>query len=110
MAEYAILGDADGGTELPKMKIDEKSLTREKQMARFSKTKEFKLLKEHFESRIEFYGHSLPGGVEFANIYATQGRGAAGDAALLSSTIIQELRGVLAAYEDIEKIVKKANG
>lgn len=92
--DNAIIGDATG-TDLPVMKVDERDLVEEKQMAEFSKTPEFQRIKQHFEQRIEFYQRYLPDGrpiesVPKADLEAMW---------VAANAIIGELRNVLDSYE-----------
>ena len=59
----AIIGDLTG-VELPQMVPDEKDLAEEKNMARYSKTKEFQRIADHFQERIDFYQKYLPNGAD----------------------------------------------
>lgn len=61
--ENGIMGDAMS-IDLPKMEIDERNLNEEKNMARYSKSKEFKKIRDHCNSRIDFYQTYLPNGAE----------------------------------------------
>lgn len=60
--QNGIVGDSDYGTKLPEVSIDREVLLEEARMAKFSKTKEFKKLKDYAESRIAFYQQQLPDG------------------------------------------------
>lgn len=106
MSEYGIIGDQEP-IDLPVTKVDDKVLNREQQMARFSKTKEFKALKEHLETRIENYRHTLPGGTEYNELLKTGDMRAIGEKTVISSTIIQELQGVIDAYERAANAIKE---
>lgn len=58
-----VMGD-NTGIDLPQMQADEQDLNLEKNIAKFSKTKEWKNLKEHIQTRISFYQQYLPNGME----------------------------------------------
>lgn len=60
----AILGDADSGIDLPQAMPQEDMLIEEKKMARYSRTAEFKRIRQHCEERIDFYQTKLPNGAE----------------------------------------------
>lgn len=47
---------------MPESEVDEDLLRREKEMARFAESSEYKKLAEHLESRKEFYKSYLPDG------------------------------------------------
>lgn len=106
--EFGIIGDMSA-VDLPQApKLEANELAVEKQMARFSKSKEFKALKEHLESRIEYYRHRLPGGTEFNKLVEQQDMAEVGKNAVISSTIIQEFQMVIDSYERAAEAVKDA--
>lgn len=89
----ALIGD-DFGMEIPRTTVDEDELAIEKKMARFSKTKEFKKLKEYIDSRIEFYQQYLPDGRPVpADMKMV------GENWIIANAIIGEFKAVLMAYE-----------
>ena len=90
----AIIGDAQM-TELPQMVVDENELNEEKKMARYSKSSEYKRIKEHFEGRIKFYQNYLPDGREITDKNLTQ----IGESWVVANTVIRELQNVLDSYE-----------
>lgn len=61
--DNVIMGESTG-IELPQMQQSDEDLSTEKNIAKFSKTKEWKNLKEHIESRKLFYQQYLPNGTE----------------------------------------------
>lgn len=101
MAEHGIIGD-QYGTELPETIIPEEELVAEKKAARFSKTAEFKQLKEYLEDRIAFYQTHLPDGRVI-----NESQNLAQDW-LVATAIIAEFRAVIAAYETAQEAVKNA--
>lgn len=100
-AKFGIMGD-DFGTDIPEMKVPEQDLTVEKNMARFSKSEEFKKLKQHFEERIEFYQKNLPNGAPIGSTMPT------GADWVVANTVIAEFRAVLAIYEQAREAVENA--
>jgi hypothetical protein len=94
MANEVIQGSSFG-TDLPKTEVDEVVLNEEKKMAKYSKTKEFKRLKEFLEARIKYFENFLPGGQPVAEVPAEE-RAAYWQA---SCVIIKEFRSVLNEYE-----------
>lgn len=99
MPENSIIGDAQG-IDLPQAKPDEQDLTAEKNRAKFSKTKEWKDLKDHLESRIEFYQHFLPNGLEVGlDTPATS------DDWRVANRVIGEFRLVISTYEGVREVV-----
>lgn len=98
-AKNALIGE-DFGTDLPEMQVSEQDLAAEKDMARFSKSKEFKKLKEHLEERIKFYQTYLPDGRALGSTIPT-----ANDW-VVANTVIGEFKAVLGAYEQAREAVE----
>jgi len=98
-AQNGIIGN-DMGMDLPVTRMEEEDLSNERLMAKFSKTNEFKKLKEHIESRIAFYQTCLPNGSPIA-----QGRPLAEDWRVANS-IIGEFRAILLSYEAAKEAVE----
>lgn len=92
-----IIGDAD--TTLPQTTVPEEELTNELNLAKFSKTKEYAKLKEHLESRIEFYQTFKPDGTLIATekIDLTDWK--------IANTVIAEFQGILKVYENAREVV-----
>ena len=61
MSKNAVIGDADN-LNVPVTTVPEELITEEKKMAKYSRSAEFKRLKEFMEARIKFYQHYLPNG------------------------------------------------
>ena len=101
MAQHGLIGD-NYGIDLPDVDIDKDELDEEKRMARFSKSKEFKKLKQIMESRIAFYQKALPDGRPLTEVDAIE-RGRQWEVA---NIVIGEFKMVLAAYEDANEVVK----
>src|SRR3990167_5764607 len=100
-----IQGDSYG-TDLPKTQVDETLLNLEKNLAKYSKSKEFKALKEYLEDRIKFFESFLPDGKEV--------RWEVPSAELsmklvVASNVINEFKAVLGRYEQASEVVKRAN-
>lgn len=102
MAEYGIVGDSEVN-DFPQMGISEEDLAPEKNAAKFSKTKEFQVFKEHMESRILFYQTQLPGGKTVAE-GTSQERA---DNWAVATAIIGEFQAVLRAYEQAQEAVRE---
>lgn len=100
----AIIGE-ESFSELPKTVVPEQDLTAERNAAKFSRTKEFKLLKEHLESRIAFYQGSFPDGRAVNN-----GRMPTGEEWAVANAIVGELKAIIAAYENAQEVVENARG
>lgn len=103
-----IIGDQDFGTELPMMQVDETEMAVEKNMAKFSRTKEFKALREHLEQRISYYQMFLPDG-------KIVGTGVAGtkiptpEEWTIANVIISEFKAIIATYESASQAVRDAS-
>jgi hypothetical protein len=98
-----LIGDTYG-IDLPSVSVDKDELDEEKRMARFSKSKEFKRLKQIMESRIDFYQKALPDGRPITDVNFEE-RGRQWEVA---NIVIGEFKMILAAYEDASEVVKNA--
>lgn len=100
MAENGIIGN-NSGIDLPLTQIDERLLDDERKMAKFSKTDEFKRLKEHLDERINFYQTFLPDGRPLNSDVKAENW-------VIANAIIGELKGIILAYEQANQVVKDA--
>jgi len=101
MAEgNGIIGD-NYGMDLPLSQVDEDSLNDEKKMAKFTKTAEFKRMKQYAEGRIKFYQDFLPNGKEVDALVTPS------DWAL-ANTVIREFNMLLGAYDNANEVVRNA--
>ena len=99
----SIIGDAQG-IDLPQMEQDDKFLVEEKKMAKYSRSAEFKKIKEHFEAKTAYYQQFLPGNVppemvpeeERAKYWA------------IANILIKEFQEVINMYENASEAVKDA--
>lgn len=101
----------DYGTRLPTTDPVEQDLTVERNMAKFSKTKEFLTLKKVIEARIKHHTKYSPGaggsaGVAFRDMPNEE----RGYRTLAADLVIEELEGIISAYEQATDIVKDADG
>lgn len=101
MSDNAIIGDQTG-VELPQTPVDEEAIIELRKKARFSKSKEFKELREAMEARIEFYQNFLPSG----ELVAIASKEKAQDNWRLANIVIAELKAVLSAYDDSVELLK----
>lgn len=93
--------------QLPQTQVLPEDLEREKKMASFSKSDEFKALKMAINSRIEYYQRYMPGtDVQIASLPNEE----RGYMWLASSVIIDEFRSIIQAYEQAAEAVTDANG
>ena len=103
-AQNAITGDIADITELPVTQVSDQDLQNEKNMAKFSKTKEFRVLKEHIESRIKFFQTQMPDGTStimqpVEDLIAHW---------KVANLVIGEFQAILDAYENAKKVVDDA--
>lgn len=104
--QNAIIGeDANYGLDLPEAQTDDQAFAEIQKTAKFSKTAEFKALKDHLESRIEFYKTYLPGGQPLDAIEP----GKLGEFWAVADRIINEFRAVINAYEEAARTVRDEN-
>jgi shikimate kinase len=96
-----IIGD-NYGIDLPEIEVNKEVLDDEKRMARFSKSKEFKKLKEIMQSRIDFYQKALPDGRPLTGVDSLE-RGKQWEVA---NIVIGELKMIIDSYENANKAVK----
>jgi len=87
--------------ELPETKMQETDLAEEKNMAKFSKSKEYKKLKDHLEGRITFFQTWLPDGKPVKPDQNTTNNW------IIANTVIGEFKAVLNAYEQANEVVEK---
>lgn len=106
------MGPANGvvgdqfGTELPQTEVPAADLSREKDMARFSKSKEFAALKSAIEAKIEFYQGFIPGANGSAISVQDLPNEERGWRWLAADNIISEFKSILTAYEQAAEAVK----
>lgn len=100
--QNGIIGD-NYGIDLPSLQVDKDVLAEERAKARFSKSKEFKRLKEQMEARIDFYQKALPDGRPLT---------AAGDMVeigqmwVIANAVIGEFKMLIADYENAAEVTK----
>ena len=98
--KHAILGDITG-VDLPQMAPNAQDLSEEKNMARYSKSKEFKRIKEWCEGRIAFYQNFYPDGREISDKLPSP------EEWVIANTVIKELTALMNGYVLAEEIVKE---
>lgn len=98
------MGD-EYGTELPETQVPEQDLVVERNAAKFSKSKEFRTLKDHLERRITHYQEHLPDGCAVVNAQALS-YAELGARWMASNVIIAEFKAVIDAYEGAADAVK----
>jgi hypothetical protein len=96
-----LVGDSFG-IDLPAVNLDEKELVVEKQMAKFSRTKEFARLKEILEARITFYQGCLPDGRPLTEVDAAE----RAQQWVVANIVIGEFKMLINAYEQAAEAAK----
>lgn len=103
MAGYGIIGDDSYGTELPETTINDEVRQEQLAAARFSKSKEFKALKEHFENRIAFYQTYLPDGRPLTDVSAAERE----SMWVIANAIIGEFNAVINEFQRAADYAKR---
>lgn len=92
----AVMGNDSYGTELPRAQVDPEQLAIEQRMAKYSKSDEFKKLKEHLEGRINFFQQHLPNGASIEDLPIEE----IGPRWIAANIVIKELKSIIGAYEN----------
>lgn len=103
-SEFGIIGN-EYGTDLPEMVVAEQDLTAERNAAKFSRTAEFRRLKEHLEQRMEFYRTYMPDGRPVVSVPTAE----RGEQWAVANLVITEFRAVIDAYETAGDVVREAS-
>ncbi len=103
-SQNAIIGE-DYGIELTETEVDSNQLIEEKKAAKYSRSAEFKKIREHMEARIAYFQSHLPDGRPVATVPDSE-RVAAW---VTANTIIAEFNAVINFYETANDIVNEAN-
>jgi hypothetical protein len=101
-AQNAITNDTFSDIALPTTQVDDQALLNERNMAKFSKTREFKVLKEYLENRIDFFQKYLPDGRPLTTDNVSDKDW------VVANLVIGEFKSVLQAYEDAATAVRNA--
>lgn len=105
MANEVIQGDLSP-TDLPKTQVSPDMLIEERNRARYSKSKEFKDIREYWQARKEFFQTYTPSGAEVRFQVPNE------DIAqmwVLANNLINEIDAFLARYDNAAEVVKKAD-
>ncbi|SRR6266536_4267017 len=105
-AKYGLVSD-DPIMDLPTTQVPERDLTTEKNAAKFSRTKEFKTLKEHLEARIAFYQTFLPDGRTLEQVSDIDDIELGGHWRS-ANLVIKECRMIIDSYEKAQEVVEGA--
>lgn len=98
--QNGIIGDITGA-DLPEMVIDEKELTDEKKMARYSKTAEFKRIQEWCQLKIAQHQSYLPGNIPITAISDEE----RGKYWAVADMVITDLTELMNMYEIAAEVV-----
>lgn len=98
-----IIGDQDSPVELPQTTVPYEAVAEVQNAAKYSKSAEFKKIKEHFAARVEFYKAYLPDGRAVGTLSADEAAGYW----VAATVIIGELQNVISAYEQAAEAVKE---
>jgi hypothetical protein len=99
--QNTVIGDSFG-IDLPETVVETNDLVEEKQMAKFSRTKEFKRLKEQMERRIQFYQGCLPDGRPLTDVNAAE----RAQQWVIANVVIGEFQMLINMYEEAAEVTK----
>lgn len=106
--QHGIMGnDANYGLDVPETQAPEADLSRERNMARFSKTAEFKALKEVIEARQRYHRLYSPGS-QGETPFRDMPNEERGWRSLAADLVISELQMLIDAYETANGVVADA--
>jgi hypothetical protein len=97
------MGDISDISTLPSTQLPPELLLEEKQLARFSKTREFKKLKDYLEGRITFFQNNFPDGTPIAKETDHQ---KIVDYWRATNIVVGEFKALLDVYENANQVVK----
>lgn len=101
----AIIGDSTG-VELPVQAHDNTAVQELQRKAKYSRSKEYKLLKEKADERIEFYKRFLPSG----QLVGTTSKAELAGRWELANILIAEFEQLFGEYENAEALLKEEFG
>jgi len=114
--QNGVMGDDNFGTTLPQTEVSEEQLSVEKNLAKYSKSEEFKRFESHIKERIAFYDKWLPSGQSLhgsAGGFQNPGEPPLTNAQLgeqwrVASLLIGEFEALLAVYRNADEVVTAA--
>lgn len=99
-AVNGLVGDGNYGTDIPQSQTpDEKDLSEEKKIAKYSKSKEFQRIKEYMQGRIDFYQKFLPTGEDVSSSVKPEDW-------VIANTLIKEFTVFTKSYDTIAQAVE----
>lgn len=102
-AQNGIVGNEDYGTSLPQTEVDNDALAEPRKAAKFSRTAEFKRLRDHIEAKIAHYQTSMPDGTPVALAKQEE----AVQQWRLATVVIAEFKEILDYYDQSAALVKE---
>lgn len=102
--QNGLIGDTYG-TDLPQMQVEEDTLKEEKRMAKYSRSAEFKRIREHFEAKVAYYQQFLPGNVPVEQISEEE----RGKYWAVANIVIKEFNEVINMFELAKTVVDEEN-
>lgn len=100
MDQFGIIGDSYA-TDLPETSVDLEQLEDERNKAKFSRTQEFKKLKEYIDSRVKFYQTWLPDGRDIRSVDPA----ILGQQWVVANAVTAELKAIIAIYEQAKDAI-----
>lgn len=101
--QNAVMGDdTNFGLDIPEAQVDDEILAELQKSAKFSRTAEFKVLKQHLEDRIRHYQTFLPGNIPAENVPDEE----RGKYWAIANILTQEFRGIIKVYEQAAEEIK----
>jgi|GEM_PF-6676628 len=102
MPNNILIGDTTG-FDLPMAEENENDLADEKNLARYSKSKEFKRVKKYCEDRISFYQSYLPNGADVGlDVQPTS------EDWRVANRVIGEFKALMNLYETAKEAVEES--
>lgn len=105
MGTNGIIGD-NLGIDLPQKPVDEIAINELRHKAKYSRSTEFKELREKAQARIEFYQKFLPNGQLIGTVTREEMQGKWE----LANLLIAELRNLFDEYEGADALLKETYG
>ncbi len=100
--QNGIIGDIDGGIDIPETEVHEELADEVKSMAKFTRTAEYKRQKAWGEQVIDFYETKLPDGRDISSVPMNE----RGEHWTVANEVIKVIKGFLASYEESAESAK----
>jgi hypothetical protein len=102
--QNGIVGGGGFGTDLPQTQIDDSQFAELQKTAKFSKTAEYKELKDYWDKKIAFYQTYLPNGKPVGGSHLSDAE--LGSRWREANVIIGEFEAMKGVYESAAQVVK----